>query len=66
MNLVRKSQRWGTFDLMMDWEDDLSRIWGRPLQKRSPWAVSIEPEVDLIEEKDSFMVKADLPGIKNI
>lgn len=63
MNLIKKRDLWDPLDVMTDLQHDLSRLFHRSL-KGNGWTRTFEPEVDVIEEKDSFLVKADLPGIK--
>lgn len=61
--LMRKPARdlWDPFDLMGDWQHEMNRLF-----QRFPWKKewTFEPDIDVVEEKDSFLVKADLPGIK--
>lgn len=64
MSLIRKRDLWDPFELMTDLQHDLNRVFGRSLLKGNGWSKTFEPEVDVIEEKDSFLVKADIPGIK--
>ena len=66
MNLIKRSGHdlWDPFDFMTDFQHEMNRLFGRTLQKKNGWAKTFEPEVDLAEEKDAFIVKADLPGIK--
>ena len=64
MNLIRRRDLWDPFELMTDLQQDLNRLFHRSLKKDNGWARTFEPEIDVIEEKDSFLVKADLPGIK--
>lgn len=61
MNLVR-FEPWSIFDLM---QRDFDRFAGRPLGRSdvetavSDWA----PAVDIVEEKDRFLLRADVPGV---
>lgn len=64
MNLIKRRELWDPFDLMSDWQHEIGRVFGHSLLKRKGWERTFEPEVDVIEEKDHFLVKADLPGIK--
>lgn len=66
MNLMKRTghELWDPFDLPADFQHEMNRLFGRTLQKKNGWTKTFEPEIDLAEEKDSFIVKADLPGIK--
>ena len=64
MNLIKRSETWDPFDLMTDFQNEMNRLFHRSLHKKNGWEKTFEPEVDLVEEKDTFIVKADLPGIK--
>lgn len=60
----RGRELWDPFDIWGDLQHEMGRLFNRSLLKRNGWARTFEPEIDVIEEKDSFFVKADLPGIK--
>jgi len=64
MNLIKRREGWDPFDVMADFQHDMNRLFGRSLMKRNGWTRAFEPEVDVAEDKDAFLVKADLPGIK--
>ena len=66
MNLIKRTghELWDPFDLMTDFQNEMNRLFHRSLHKKDGWAKTFEPEVDLVEEKDSFIVKVDIPGIK--
>lgn len=65
MNLIKRSghELWER-DFMTDFQHEMNRLFGRTLQKKNGWAKSFEPEMDLVDEKDAFVVKVDLPGMK--
>ena len=66
MKLIKRNgqELWDPFELMTDWQREMNRLFGRPLQKKNGWGKAFEPEIDVVEEKDAFIVTADLPGIK--
>lgn len=52
-----------------DFQAELGRLFGRPLFPAATWPSAKNggrwfPEVDITEEKDRLVVKADLPGMK--
>lgn len=49
---------------MTDFQNEMNRLFHRSLTKKNGWLKTFEPEVDLVEENDTFIVKADIPGIK--
>ncbi len=64
MHLIKRRDLWEPFELMTEVQHDLNRLFHRSLSKGNGWTKTFEPEVDVVEGKDSFLVKADLPGIK--
>lgn len=65
-SLMRRAERdlWDPFDFVTDFQHEMNRLFGRTLQKKNGYMRGFEPEIDLSEDKDNFVVKADLPGIK--
>jgi HSP20 family protein len=62
MKLTRIST-WPTLGRLNDLRDEIDRIFEAPLARTSEflgWA----PAFDVYEEKDNFIVKAELPGLK--
>ena len=65
MKLIRRtSNLWDPFDLVTDLQGEVNRLFNRNLIRKNGWEHAFEPEVDVIEEKDHFLVRADIPGIK--
>ena len=72
MNYLTKSQRpefnaWQGYGRLTDLRDEIDRLFESPLaeltrttQVFSGWT----PAVDLFEDKDNFVVRAELPGMK--
>ncbi len=63
MNIIKR-QAWEPFDLMTDFQNEVNRLFHRSLHKKNGWEKTFEPEVDVLDEKDGFVIKADLPGVK--
>src|SRR4051812_17446537 len=72
MNSVARWQKpelavWPTFGRLFGLRDELDRLFESPLAEwtRGPQLLSVwNPAIDLYEDKDSFVVKAELPGLK--
>ena len=67
MNLVRRTKEsWDPFDFVRDLQGELSRAFNTSLLRTDgdAWHRAFDPEIDVQEEADRFLVHADLPGIK--
>lgn len=67
MNLVRRTKEtWDPFDFVRDLQGELSRAFNTSLLRTDgdTWRQAFDPEIDVREETDRFLVHADLPGIK--
>ena len=68
MTLMRRSREvWDPFDFMRDLQSEMNRFLNlSPLRKDGDlaWARPFEPDIEVREEPDHFLVRADLPGIK--
>ena len=68
MNLVKRGhgrhQLWDPFDWMGELQHEMNRLFDRSLVKKNGWEKTFMPEIDLLEEKETFLVKADIPGLK--
>jgi HSP20 family protein len=53
----RPGLAWPTFGRLSDWQDELDRLFESPL---TGWA----PALDVKEDKDNFIIRAELPGLK--
>ena len=62
MKLTRVST-WPTLGRLMDVRDEIDRLFEAPLTRTSEF-LGWTPAFDVYEEKDSFIVKAELPGMK--
>jgi HSP20 family protein len=58
MKLIRRPSRSITGDIFSDFFDD---FWGKDFLTSTS---KLAPAVDIAEEKDKYIVKADLPGMK--
>ena len=54
---------WPTLGQVTDLTDELNRLFGTPLSRTNGFS-SWTPAFDIYEEKDNFVVKAELPGMK--
>jgi HSP20 family protein len=68
MNLVKYEPKsvWDPFSDLWDLRSEMNRIFdtffGRPIERT--FARGWHPAVDIYEEKDHYIVKAELPGVK--
>ena len=62
MKLTRIST-WPTLGRLTDLRDEIDRLFEAPLQRTSEF-LGWTPAFDVYEEKDNFIVKAELPGMK--
>ena len=64
-NLIRSNRElWDPFDLFTDLQDEMNRAFGRTLSRRDAWTPAYQPNVDVKEHEDKFILQADLPGIR--
>lgn len=65
MELVRQNKNvWDPFDVLTDLQTDLNRAFHRSLNRQDTWLKNFEPQVEVRDEGDHFVVHADLPGLK--
>ncbi len=69
MAIERWRPRWGItpwrpFRELEEWERRFDDLWGRPLLRLPVEERGWMPAVDIFEKEDKFVVKAELPGIK--
>lgn len=67
MNLVRRTKEtWDPFDFVRDLQGELSRAFNTSVLRTNGdlWHRAFDPEIDVREEADRFLVQADLPGVK--
>ncbi|HEY3762026.1 MAG TPA: Hsp20/alpha crystallin family protein [Verrucomicrobiae bacterium] len=62
MKLTRVST-WPTLGRLTDLRDEIDRLFEAPLARTSEF-LGWTPAFDVYEEKDNFVVKAELPGMK--
>lgn len=67
MSLIRwkpETELWDPFRSLEDIREEMNRIFDTSLRRRgSFWETSFTPAMDVVEEKDNFLVKVDLPGL---
>ncbi len=69
MAIERWRPRWGItpwrpFRELEEWERRFDDLWGRPLLRLPVEERGWMPAVDIFEKEDKFVVKAELPGMK--
>jgi len=68
MNLIRRNRElWDPFDFVRDLQDEMSRFLTiSPLRRNGNLAHGrfFEPDIEVREELDHFVVRTDIPGIK--
>jgi HSP20 family protein len=55
---------WPGFGRLTDLRDEIDRLFESPLSRASEFLTGWNPAFDVYEEKDNFIVKAELPGMK--
>lgn len=58
---------WPSFGRLSDLRNEIDRLFDLPLSglsQASPWLTGWSPALDVYEDKDQFVVKAELPGMK--
>jgi len=60
---LTKVATWPTLGRLTDLRDEIDRLFEAPLARTSEF-LGWTPAFDVYEEKDNFVVKAELPGIK--
>jgi len=61
---LMKSTTWPTLGRLTDLRDEIDRLFESPLARTSEFLTGWSPAFDVYEEKDNFIVKAELPGMK--
>ncbi|MBI3316563.1 MAG: Hsp20/alpha crystallin family protein [Candidatus Omnitrophica bacterium] len=63
---LTKRDLWDPFDTLLDIQDDINRVFGRSLVRKNDWmAKGFNPDIEVTEEADHYVLHADLPGLKN-
>ncbi len=52
------------FDLVLDLQNEMNRIFNRSLTHPENWAKGFSPSIEVREEADHYLLHADLPGMK--
>lgn len=66
MALIRwrpQSDSWDPFTNLEEIREEMNRLFNPALRRRGDSEALFSPAVDVVEEKDNFLVKADLPGL---
>ena len=72
MALIRWNARrdvWDPFENLADIREEMNRLFDRSFLRRGDGGAGLQgtefaPAIDVAEEKDGFVVRADLPGLK--
>lgn len=67
MQLIRRQDGWDPFQELAQLQADMDRYLGRSLTwngRNSREGADWLPGVDIVEEKDRFLLRSDLPGMK--
>ena len=68
MNLILRNNRelWDPFNRISNIEKELSRLFSGSLglRREEDWGPFFKPDIDLHEEEQQFVVRADIPGIR--
>ncbi len=71
MNIIKwqrpPAAQWPTFSRLYDLRDEIDRLFDSPLSeltRTSQLLSGYTPALDVYEEKENFVVKAELPGMK--
>ena len=66
MALIRwqpKTELWDPFAGLSEIQDEMNRLFDTSLRRRGAPDGDFVPALDIVEEKDNLVVKADLPGM---
>ncbi len=63
MNLIKRKHQWEPLDLLSDFQEDLDHYFSSPLAKRGG-SKNFQPDIEVKEEADKYVVRVDLPGVK--
>ncbi|MBU3759895.1 MAG: Hsp20/alpha crystallin family protein [Candidatus Omnitrophica bacterium] len=65
MELVKNQRNvWDPLDVIWDLQSDLNRAFNRSLIRQEGRPRNFDPQVEVQEQADHFLVQADLPGLK--
>ncbi len=62
--IKRNNELWNPFDVDRDLQREFNKAFNRSLALSPQWGKIFEPDIDVIEERDRFFIKVDLPGLK--
>lgn len=65
MELIRKNHNlWDPFEVLEGLQTDINRVFNRSLTRKEGWPEVFSPDIEVHEEGESFILSADLPGLK--
>lgn len=62
MELIRKE--WDPFSLITDLQNEMNRAFSRSLTRPEAFERGFNPDIEVQEEEDHYLLRADLPGLK--
>lgn len=62
--MKRTHDLWDPFRILEDFQHDINRVFDRSLQRKGRWDLGFQPDIEVREEDDRYLVSADLPGFK--
>ncbi len=65
MNLIqRRKEAFDPFEVLKDFQTDLDRFFASTPATNQGWKRSVDPDVEVTEKDNEYIVHADLPGMK--
>jgi len=65
MEIIRRnSDFWEPFEMLKGFQTDLGHVFDFPVLSRGRLDGTFQPDVELQEQEDQFLVRADLPGLR--
>ncbi|MCM8775727.1 MAG: Hsp20/alpha crystallin family protein [Candidatus Omnitrophica bacterium] len=65
MDLIRRDRDlWDPFDIVSDLQREMNRIFNRSITSREGWTRGFQPSIEVEDENDHFVLRADAPGLK--
>jgi len=55
---------WSPFDTLEELQSDINRIFTRSLTREKPWVGMFQPDLEIREESDAYVLSVDLPGVR--
>ena len=62
--IQRRKEAYDPFEVLKDFQTDLDRFFAAAPPSNQQWLTGIDPEVEITEKEQEYLVHADLPGMK--